>query len=448
MILLGCVSYEFQDEKVRLGNDHSSLYSLFTACLILWVMSYPLYSQEFLGPYIDQWDSLNQTSLDDVVWERPQRLIHEDGRVRVHLKGRSDHFRSMSLTPVVMVASHDRPKIFRSEEARILLVQDIPFEVTENGYFQLGFDLMPGLYRFHLTFETLARERLSYLILLHVNQQQAIFQRFIKTTHNIGVDRFLTYEELLERADHQAYVQTEDVEARIKARYKTRRRNNISVGLGASLMSFSQTTEELNKRINTTNPHLPLLALGFDYNFGRDFFVLGELRHHFINTPTVEPLNLSSNQGYSWSSQFLHAHYILPFWGRRIDVIAGFHRTRIPYFNRVTEKVVEVEKNSFITSVLGLKGRWLLTNKSEMHLQFLLRPVLFGGSEALSSQTYYGLGFMLVHNLNANWSIGLDGGFDKYSADRLLTDGVDAKVYLSKQSLVQTYLLLKFARQF
>lgn len=433
---------------MRLRIDPHCLLGLLKICLVLLAFPNVVVSQDFLGPYIEKWDTLNQSPLDDVVWKRPDRLLHRDGRVRVHLKGQSGHFRSMSLTPVAMVAELDRPKIFRSEESRTLLVQEIPFEVTKDGQFQLGFDLNPGVYRFHLTFETVGMERLSYLILLNVNRNQATFQRFVKTTHNRGIERFLTYEELLERADHEAYVQTEDIEAKLEALYKARRKNYISFGLGASLMSFSQTTEELSKRINTTNPHLPQISLGIDYNFGRDFYVMGELRHHFINTPEVEPFELASDRGYSWSSQFVHGHYILPFWGRRIDVIAGLHRTRIPYFNRATRRVLEIEKNSLITSVLGVKGRWLLSEKSEIHLQFLLRPVLFGASEELSSQLYYGLGFMVVRNLNLKWRLVFDGGFDKYGADRLLTDGVDGLNYLSRQSLLQTYLLLKIGRQF
>jgi hypothetical protein len=433
---------------VRLRNDHHCFLGLLKICLILLAYPNPIQGQEFLGPYIERWDTLNHSPLDDIRWQRPDRRLHRDGRVRIHLKGESSHFRSMTLTPVVMVADHNKAKIFRSEEARTLLVQDIPFDVTNSGKFQLAFDLQPAIYRFHLTFETLALERLSYLIILNVKREQSTFQRFVKTTHNRGVERFLTYDDILERADHEAYVQTEDIESKLEALYKARRKNYISVGLGATLMSYSQTTEELSKRVNSTQPHLPQVSLGIDYNFGRDFYVIGEIRHNFIANPETEPFELDSNKGFSWSSQFVHGHYILPFWGRRIDVIGGLHRTSLPYFNRLSRRVLEIEKDTLVTTVLGVKGRWLLSEKSEIHLQFLLRPVLFGAGEELSSQLYYGLGFMVVRNLNNNWRLVFDGGFDKYGADRILRDGFDGQDYLSRQSILQPYLLLKIGRRF
>lgn len=412
-------------------------------------MPFSVQGQEFLGPYIDQWDQLRESPLDDIQWQRPRRESLGDGLQRLTFSGRSGHFRSMVLTPIVLVADHENPREYQSEGARLLLASEDSFGINEAGEFRFTFDLRPAVYRFHVTFSTLAGERLSYLLIVNLRRDRAGLRRYTKQTHNIGIERFLTYEEILERADHEAYVQTQDIEGRLEELYRARRRNFIYIGLGGALLSYSQNIPAINTRTTFTTTHIPQISLGIDYNFGRDFYVIGELRHQFTRDPELAPFTAAVEQKMSWSAQSIHGHYLLPFWGRRFDVITGFSRTRYPFYRRETRRTLFLDKEEILTGVIGVKGRWILSERTQLQLQALLRPVLLSDSEAnLREQEYYSVGFSIHRNLRRDWRATLEGSFDKYSVSRDVFDPVDNQIYAARTSMLQTYLILRLGRTF
>jgi hypothetical protein len=435
-------------EEVTSRIEHTQRLFKCALCLIL-LAGGNLHAQQYLGQYIGQWDELQTSPLDDITWAMPSRTLVGGALQRLLFRGRSGHFRSMQLTPVVMVADHETPKQFRSEAAGLLLSEGDGIGINQNGEFYLSFDVRPAIYRFHVTFSTLTGSRLSYLLVLNVEQNTASLQRYVKNTHNLGLERFLTYQEILERADYEAYTQTEGMEELLESIYRSRRKNFIYFGTGAALLSFSQNIPDINVRSSTTTTHLPLLALGFDYNFGRDFYIIGELRHQPGQDPEILPFARVGEETLSWSSQSLHGHYTLSNWNRRFDIIAGLSRTRYPFYQRDTRRTLLLDKETVMTGVFGLKGRWILSSKTQLQVQALIRPILMTQSESeLRDQQFYGAGFSLLRNLGRNWRITLEGSFDKYSLTRTVSDPVDVAFYESRLSLVQTSLMARWGRTF
>lgn len=423
--------------------------TVFVFCLIFLATPHHGLATEFLGPYLDQWESLSESELDDITWERPRRSVVSPNRIRIELGGTTRNFKNVRLTPVMMMAELDAPKKYRSEDIRLALTEYTSLELGQDGRFWLSLDLRPGHYRLHLTFETITQERLSYLVVLEVKSEGARLRRYSKTTHNLGIERFLTYEEILERADHEAYEQTENIEEKMAEIYRRRRRNYLFVGLGGALSSFSQSTEVINARTNFTSYHIPLLHLGVEYSSGRDLFLKFDLNHVFHQEPDTDPFGFTGPEEVAWSGQTLAGHYILPFWGRRFDFIFGLHRTSIPYFVRDTRRTLTLEKSTLLTTLVGLNGRWFVNENTELALQGVIRPILGSSGESEpANQFYYGVHFSLIRNLNFAWRFVVTGGFDKYSGDRLLLDQFDGQQYTARQSLVQPHLLFKIGRSF
>jgi len=426
----------------------------FLFCLLFGaVLSYSF----FVGPglasedlNVHNWDEYGRSELNDIQWNRPSRKKLSEGLVQISITGQTRNFKLMRLSPVMMVAPLDEKKNYHAEPALQRLATQDGIVFLPDGNFELNLELPPARYRLHVTFENLAKKQLSYLFILEVTANEAKLQRIAKTSHNTNIERFLTYEEILEKADLEASEQTKDLGDRAIRIETYRRKNFIKSGLGLSLMSFSQLIDQPNIRKNFTSFPMPLIQLGVEYSLGRDFYLSGEILHQMSKSPENQIFSIDEEEGrFSWSSQNILGHFTFPFWNRRLEVTSGISRMRLPYFFRSSRRELSLDKISTFSIPIGIQYRHYVSDRDHLSLRLNYYPLNFQKSIfEVSGTSYYQIQVGYTRALTTDWHMMLESVFQKYSTSLVVPDLVDQTFYQSDYSLLSSSLLLKFARVF